>query len=97
MSRVLDGILDDLRVGLERRAARRRRRRAAGATVLTSLALAAVGVSAVGVVAETAPTSTSSSTAAVRLLAGEDCTTLACWPADPSSLNVHKQRSVAAP
>ena len=26
MTRVLDGILDDLRVGLERRAARRRRR-----------------------------------------------------------------------
>ena len=46
----LQPILDDLLVGVRRRAARRRRARAAGASVLATAALAAFGVAA------TAPT-----------------------------------------
>lgn len=82
MTATLDAILADLREGLAERAARRRRRRAAGATVATSLALAAIGVGALGVVAETAPTTASEGTIAARFIADGDCAALDCWPAD---------------
>lgn len=96
MTDVLDGILDDLRVGLARRAARRRRARAAGATALTSIALAAVAVGSIGVVAETAPSPSSSPSVASRLIVSDDCQDLACWPG-AAELNVPKQQAIAAP
>lgn len=96
MTDVLDGILDDLRVGMARRAARRRRVRAAGATALTSLALVAAGVGALSFAGQTSATSGSSSTVAAHLITSDDCTVLACWHAD-ASLNVPKQRMVSSP
>ena len=45
-------ILEDLRVGLRRRAARRRRARAGAATALSTLLIAGVGISTAGRIAD---------------------------------------------
>jgi hypothetical protein len=91
---VLEAILDDLQAGLRRRAARRRRARTAGATVLTSAALLAVGISTAGMMArpESAPAYGGGITAA-RLITGEACMAGPCW-ASPAQLKAAKERTV---
>ncbi len=80
-------ILDDLRVGLRRRAARRRRARAGAATVLSTLLLAGVGISTAGRMADAG--AAGSAGAAMVLL--HDCRDgLSCWTGD---VNLPKHRS----
>jgi hypothetical protein len=79
-------ILDDLRVGLRRRAARRRRARAGAATALTSLLLAGVGITTAGRMADAGA---AGPPGAALVLYG--CAEgLACWPDD---VNLPKHRS----
>ncbi len=85
-------ILEDLRVGLRRRAAHRRRARAGAATVLTTLLLAGVGVSTAerlaGAGGAGAPGSAPVTFFAQDSLYG--CAEgLACWPSD---VNLPKHR-----
>ena len=80
-------ILDDLRVGLQLRAARRRRARAGAATALTTLLIAGVGISTAGRMADAGAAGAPG--AAVVLL--DDCNvSLSCWPDD---VNLPKHRS----
>jgi hypothetical protein len=80
-------ILDDLRVGLRRRAARRRRARAGAATALTTLLLAGVGLSTAGRMADAGA---AGAPGAARVLL-EDCRDgLSCWRGD---VNLPKHRS----
>jgi hypothetical protein len=80
-------ILDDLRVGLRRRAARRRRARAGAATALTTILLAGVGLTTAGRMADAGAAGAPG--AAMVLL--DECTDgLSCWPRD---VNLPKHRS----
>ena len=80
-------ILDDLRVGLRRRAAHRRRVRAGAATALTTVVLAAIGLNTAGRMADAG--AAGSPGAATVLL--HDCVDgLSCWPSD---VNLPKHRS----
>lgn len=78
-------ILDDLRVGLRRRAARRRRARAGAATALTTLLLAGVGISTAGRIADAGATGPSSAASVLYGCADG----LACWRGD---VNLPKHR-----
>ena len=79
-------ILEDLRVGLRRRAARRRRARAGAATALTTLLIAGVGISTAGRIADAGATG---APGAATVLYG--CASgLACWSHD---VNLPKHRS----
>lgn len=87
MSRHLELILGDLRIGLRERAARRRRRtRAAGAT-LTSVAATGLAILATGsFLGERAQSASGDGTLTARYLAGDPCAdALPCW------LNLPKQ------
>jgi hypothetical protein len=97
MTTVLEAILDDLHAGLRHRAARRRRARNAGATLLTSAVLLAVGFSGAGMLAHpgTAPSYGGGITAA-HLITGEACAGAPCWAAT-SQLKVSKERRVGRP
>ena len=79
-------ILEDLRVGLRRRAARRRRARAGAATVLSTLLIAGVGFSTAGRLADAG---VAGAPGAATVLYG--CASgLSCGPAD---VNLPKHRS----
>ena len=79
-------ILEDLRVGLRRRAARRRRARAGVATALSTILLAAVGITTAGRMTDA--TAAGAPGAAMVLL--DECGSgLSCWPRD---LNLPKHR-----
>jgi len=82
----LELILADLRQGLRRRAAHRRRARTAAASFATAAALAAVGVSTVGLLAETGPPARAASDGAAARLISDGCpeagTALVCWRAE---------------
>lgn len=79
-------ILDDLRAGLRRRAARRRRARAGAATVLSTLLIAGLGVSTAGRLADAGA---AGAPGAATVLYG--CASgLSCGPAD---VKVSKHRS----
>ena len=80
-------ILDDLNVGLERRAARRRRARAGAATALTTLLLAGVGVTTAGRMADAGAPGASG---AAMVLLDECVDGLSCWRTD---VNLPKHRS----
>ena len=80
-------ILDDLRVGLRRRAARRRRLRAGAATAVSTLLLAGVGLATAGRMTDAGAAGAPG--AATVLL--HDCGNgLSCWPGD---VNLPKHRS----
>jgi hypothetical protein len=89
-------ILDDLRAGLRRRAALRRRLRATAATGVSTLLLAAVGVSTAERMAD-AGRATASGGAPIAMFAADGlygCADgLACWPSGAEQLNVPKHRS----
>jgi hypothetical protein len=86
-------ILEDLRVGLRRRAALRRRARAGAATVLTTVLLAGIGISTAERLAGAGSAGTAGA-ATVTFFAQDSlygCSEgLACWPAD---VNLPKHRS----
>lgn len=82
-------ILEDLRVGLRRRAARRRRARAGAATVLSTLLLVAAGIATAGRMADAGA---AGAPGAALVLYG--CTSgLGCGPGD---VNLPKHRSFEA-
>lgn len=92
----LDLILDDLRAGLRRRAARRRRIRATAATAVSTAVIAVVGVTTAQRVAGTGSAGTVGA-GSVQLFAADGlygCSDgLACWPQRGEQLNVPKHRS----
>lgn len=82
-------ILEDLREGLRVRAARRRRARAGAATVLSTLLIAALGITTAGRIADAGA---AGSAGAATVLYG--CSSgLSCGPSD---VNLPKHRSFEA-
>ena len=92
----LDLILDDLRVGLRRRAIRRRRIRATAATAVSTALIAVVGVTTAQRVAESGSAGAVGA-ASIQLFAADGlygCSDgLACWPQQAEQVNLPKHRS----